>query len=375
MIERGGFDVTADDTGQHVWLTNIPAHVRDATMSSSPNLAPSAQAGKPQSSFLTVAQLLAAPPTRYIVQDLLPERGLVAIYGAPGAGKSFLAMDLAFAIASGASAWFGRRLTQAPIAYIALESQGGMRNRVKAWISHTGTPAPGNIRFFTRSLSLLDSNEASELGHGIRNELGAGAVTVIDTLSRASPGADENAASDMTSIIANAESLGCIAEGPVIVVHHTGKEAGKGLRGHSSLLGAVEASIEVVNSGGNRSWAVKKNKDGSDGDFYAFELVSYPVETNQWGGEVRSCAVRPLTGAGRPSLPPVTGSNQLPIITAVRREIMANPAGISWDRAVVVAAATLSVSSGRRTTVAKSTLTNLIEAGHLQRSNDKICLP
>jgi hypothetical protein len=252
-----------------------------------------------------------------------------------------------------------------------------MRKRMKAWLAQSCSAVLPNIRFFTEHLALLDRAEAERIAHEIVHELGTGAVTFIDTLSRAMAGGDENSSVDMTTIVQNAELIGSIVQGPVILVHHTGKDAGKGPRGHSSLLGAVDVSLEVVNVSGCRSWTVRKNKDGEDGGVNAFELVPHAVDTDQWGDEVRSCAVRPLLGTPKPPLPPVTGKNKVAVMAALRVVLAASPGRIDWDLAVSTAAAALPATtpSARRNTVAKTTFNSLIGTGHLVVSNGKVCLP
>ena len=45
----------------------------------------------------------------------------LGVVGEPGSGKSFLALHLAHAIAAGTSEWFGFRVRQMPVVYVALE--------------------------------------------------------------------------------------------------------------------------------------------------------------------------------------------------------------------------------------------------------------
>jgi hypothetical protein len=233
------------------------------------------------------------------------------------------------------------------------------------------------VRFFTGALSLLNALDPETLAQEIKSELGSGAVTVIDTLSRASPGGDENSSIDMTKVIENAQRLGQTVGGPVVLVHHTGKDPGKGLRGHSSLIGAVDSAIEVTHTGGVRSWRITKAKEDEAGLEVPFELVPYPVDVDQWGDEVRSCAVRPsLTISPRP-LPRLTGKNQIAVIDAIRAAHSVAPdVSLNWTRAVELAAAALSaIPTGRRNTVAKETLERLIQSGHLQLNEGFLCLP
>ncbi|WP_426765441.1 AAA family ATPase, partial [Pseudomonas aeruginosa] len=55
-----------------------------------------------------------------LVRGILGEGGLSVLYGAPGAGKSFLALDLGYAVATG-QPWMGRDTRQGPVIYAAGE--------------------------------------------------------------------------------------------------------------------------------------------------------------------------------------------------------------------------------------------------------------
>jgi predicted ATP-dependent serine protease len=66
------------------------------------------------------------PEPRWIVEGLLPI-GLSSLGGRPKAGKSLLSLQLGFAAASG-KPFLGRRTTQTPVLYIALEDSP---NRMK----------------------------------------------------------------------------------------------------------------------------------------------------------------------------------------------------------------------------------------------------
>jgi hypothetical protein len=160
------------------------------------------------------------------------------------------------------------------------------------------------------------------------------------------------------------------------LVHHTGKDAGKGLRGHSSLIGAVDSAIEVVHLSGVRSWRITKAKEDEAGIEFPFELVPYAVDTDQWGDEVRSCAVRPSLGAAPRALPRLSGKNQVAVVSAIRVALSTGvEARISWPRALELAAAALStIPTGRRNTVAKDTLERLIRSGHIQLNEGLLCL-
>jgi putative DNA primase/helicase len=142
---------------------------------------------------------------------------------------------------------------------------------------------------------------------------------VIDTLNRAAVGADENASGDMGRVIESAKQLQQRLGGLVLLVHHSGKDHTKGLRGHSSLYAALDAVIEVTRTSEQRSWKVEKLKDGCDGEEHSFSLSPVDLGTDEYGEQMSSCVVLPgdIGGAKRPRKPP-TGKNQRLVLTAVR---------------------------------------------------------
>ncbi|MGC8703819.1 MAG: AAA family ATPase, partial [Thiomonas sp.] len=87
----------------------------------------------------SAAEIAALPPVRWLVRGVLPAEGLAALFGASGSGKSFLALDLAAAIAEGRR-WFGYRVNAAPVVYVGLEGEAGLSQRVQAWEKHHRRP-------------------------------------------------------------------------------------------------------------------------------------------------------------------------------------------------------------------------------------------
>ncbi|MGF6921891.1 AAA family ATPase [Paraburkholderia sp. 40] len=236
----------------------------------------------------SAADLANMPPLEWMLRGVLPREGIAALFGPPGCGKSFLALAIAAAVAGGDPDWSGRRITQCPVVYCALEGEAGMGKRVKAWALHHGKPLPHDLRFVTESFDLRKRADLVELAEAIRNAGGAGGLVVLDTLNRAAPGADENSSVDMGNIIAAAKMLQAWLGGLVLLVHHTGKDATKGLRGHSSLLAALDSAIEVTD---RREWVIAKSKDDETGGVHAFALRVVALGDDEYSDPITSCVV------------------------------------------------------------------------------------
>ena len=130
----------------------------------------------------------------------------------------------------------------------------------------------------------------------------------------------------MGAIIAAAKALQAALGGLVLLIHHTGKDASKGLRGHSSLHAALDSALEVTRDGERREWRTAKTKDGADGLAHPFRLEVVDLGTDGDGEEITSCCIVPEETGGemvRRALPPKSG-NQRAILDALNELFRAN---------------------------------------------------
>ncbi|PKO86016.1 MAG: hypothetical protein CVU18_17115 [Betaproteobacteria bacterium HGW-Betaproteobacteria-12] len=246
-------------------------------------------------------------PMQYLIKGVAPAQGLLVIYGPSGSAKSFLSIAAAAAIGEGSS-FFGYAATPAPVLYVGLEGEAGVRGRVLAWERHHGRPMPDNVRFSLEPFQLTDAQDVADLAEICP----PGCAVIIDTLNRAAPGLDENSSKDMGRVIDGAKTLQRKIAGLVILVAHSGKDSTRGLRGHSSLFAALDAAILVSRGdGGARRWKLDKAKDGKDGEEHGFRLTVVELGTDADGDTVSSCVIEPDSGATRQFARPLKGNRQL----------------------------------------------------------------
>jgi hypothetical protein len=326
--------------------------------------------------ILSRDDLDALPPLSWTVRGVLPASGLAAIYGEPGSGKSFLAIDLAARISAGLPDWFGHQIFQRDVVYAALEGGRGIQQRFAAWDSVNGVRAD-RVKFLLSGFTLLSEADVARLTAAVTSNVSQGAVIIIDTLAQATPGADENTGKDMGLVLQAAKYIADAVDGLVILVHHSGKETSRGLRGHSSLNAAMDAVINVERDKltDRRSWRVTKMKDAEDGATGHFTLERVDLGPDGFGGRASSGAVKEITGL--PALadkgqPAPLGTNQKAIYDALKRHPAANT-GWAMNTLIDLGKAALSDVAGRyRATRVKDAVKGLIDGGIIKKDEGGI---
>ena len=325
----------------------------------------------PRYKLLGADELRELPPLAWRVRGVLPAVGLAALYGPSASGKSFLAFDMAAAIAEG-TPWFGCRVTAAPVVYCALEGEGGFKLRAQAWEMSRGRALPNGLLMMMQPFRLTELQDVIDLAAVVP----PGAVVVLDTLNRAAPTADENSSKDMGEILEATKTLQAATGGLVVLVHHTGKNAAAGLRGHSSLFAAMDAAIEVTRNGDRRDWSVAKSKDGMDGETHQFKLAVEVLGFEQAGETITSCVVvrdTALEDVRTVKLP--QGGNQRLVWDALRPLFKAGSTGkpgapplsscIELEPTIVSVSGHLTCSTDKRTSRTRDAITGLVSRGLL----------
>lgn len=333
-----------------------------------------------QYALKTLADLKAMPPASWRIKHVLPQRGLASIYGPSGSGKSFLVVDLGLKICVGGT-WFNNKTEACPVVYVALEGSFGITNRLKACEQHHGKAIPDSFKVVTDHLSLFKDGDIEEFAAVLVEQGACNGVIFIDTLNQAAPEADENTSKDMGRIISRAMALQKLTNSLVVLVHHTGKDTGKGLRGHSSLHAALDAAIEVKKGNAGREWSLSKSKDGVDGVPNSFRLEIIKLGKDSDGDDITSCVVAPEVNTVFKTAPKKPkGQNQILALKEFNSLIRAAPippsgiVKINTEDAIKAIGDAMLCEPKRKRERAQSAISSLIAADILSQRDGQLCL-
>lgn len=221
----------------------------------------------------------------YLVKGLLQRRSYAELFGQPGEGKTFVALDIAYHVAAG-QPWMGRKVHAGTVLYLAYEGIGGMVKRAQALRQKYGDK---DVPLYVAGASFnLREPSGRQAAAQLLAELPDKPVLIIlDTMARALMGGDENSAQDVgafnSAIAALIESTGAC----VMIIHHSGKNKSAGARGSSALLGAIDTELEVDEG----AVTARKQRDIELTDPVGFKLVPMIVGLDEDGDEMTSCVV------------------------------------------------------------------------------------
>lgn len=310
--------------------------------------------------------ILSQAPYTWRIKGVLPQYGVAAIYGPSGSGKSFLALDAAITIAEGGT-WFGKKTRQSNVVYVALEGEAGYKNRIHAWEIQNAREIPTNFQFMLQAFDLSSTQDVDDLIAAAPEN----PVIVIDTLNRASPIADENSSKDMGEILASVKKIQSATNGLVIIIHHTGKDASKGLRGHSSLFAALDTAIEITSIDKQRSWKIAKSKDGESGNQFHFSLNPVNLGVDADNEPVSSCVIGISTATTTIRKQP-SGKHQKYAFNIIRNASLAssNNRLLIDDAIKMVSEKLIALPANKRNNRAQLIIQNLLDSGYLVSTSE-----
>lgn len=304
-----GEEQKPDDWAQEAEVISAIARDMEALTPREQRSLPPLMDDKGTYNLLSLDDIDSMPDVRFLIDRMIPERGVGVIYGDSRSKKTFIGLDMCLHLVSGRSAYHGDKISAADsgsVLYLAGEGAGGFKLRIPAWKAQN----PGAVldadrfRLLPHCPNFLDPKNVSALIKTIDGKMDGVKVLVIDTLARALVGADENASKDLGPFFVAVDNIVRKYNCVVIILHHTSK-AGE-MRGSTAIMGAVDFAFRLTSKPGSLDVSVfcDKMKDGgADGWEEIYEMREHEVGVNVDGKVLTSLAVatkRPATEDDEP---------------------------------------------------------------------------
>jgi hypothetical protein len=195
------------------------------------------------------------PQTQWLVEELWTEQAVGILGGEPKCCKSFLALDVAVSVASGAAALrqFPVRRSGPVLLFPAEDSLAVVRQRLEGIAAAAQVPfASLPVQVITApSLRLDTATDRERLAHTVQQQRPV--LLILDPLIRLHR-VDENDATQIAALLSYLRELQRKFQLAVMLVHHARKDSqssrpGQALRGSSELHGWGDSNLYMRRKG------------------------------------------------------------------------------------------------------------------------------
>ncbi|HCP9902553.1 TPA: AAA family ATPase, partial [Salmonella enterica] len=203
---------------------------------------------------------------KFVIEGLVP-LGVVMFYGISSHFKSYLIISMLCRLAMKTHRWAGRNIRGGAVLYVAAEGGSSVMPRVGAWADKYNDGKPVELFYtYAHPVDLSVKAQADGLIKEIKRiEMYTGEplrMVVIDTLSQSMMQGEENNASDVAKFMAGATRVFSETGATVGIVHHSGKDSSKGMRGSSAAFANADAVIRVERIGDAVNLINEKQRTG-----------------------------------------------------------------------------------------------------------------
>ncbi|MCL6447844.1 MAG: bifunctional DNA primase/polymerase [Armatimonadetes bacterium] len=199
------------------------------------------------------------PDPLWVVPGLLPE-GLAILAGRPKIGKSWLALGVAVAVASGGIALGQIKVEKANVLYLALEDgPRRLKNRLTSVLQ--GEEAPQGLHFFTE-FPRLDQGGLQALEDVIQAHNAK--LLIVDTVVKLRPPGrrNSNVYQEDYAVMGALKTLADRHNAAILVLHHQNKQ------GYLDILDSVSGSTGVTGAA-DTTWILRRSRGKADAELFA----------------------------------------------------------------------------------------------------------
>ena len=190
-------------------------------------------------------------PHEPLIKRFLTRKEIAVLYAESGMGKSFLSLEIAMAVALGED-YRGMKTRQGLVVYQAGEGGAGIQRRIAAYKQHNEVSGDIPAVLIPKRINLLEEKSVDEFIKEINAQRENYPdhpleLVLIDTWAKATLGANEVSAQDVTKALKGVEKIQSECNTAVLLVHHT-NASGERMKGNSVLPAAVETTITIIDT-------------------------------------------------------------------------------------------------------------------------------
>lgn len=183
-----------------------------------------------------LGEIAQEPEPDWLIPGLIQERAVGQLFAPSESFKTFTAVALVMPIAR-----------ERRVLYLAGESSRGVQRRMFAWCNMNGVDWR-DVKL--KVVRVMPQTAFPERGvqrfiDEVRRQGFMPDLVVVDTVARAMLGLDESSAKDAGMFVEAMTQIGVQLDTAVLLIHHTGKDAGRGGRGSSALRGGWDFELEL----------------------------------------------------------------------------------------------------------------------------------
>lgn len=199
---------------------------------------------------------LAKKPVVYdwLVKHLIERNGIMILAGESMAGKSFLIMDMGMKIARGLD-YAGHKVRQGAVIHMAVEDGKGTELHFKGCLKAQGISPDADVPYVVmdpfanggQGFTLMDDTVVDRFIAEClewKAYYGSLEMIIIDTLSMATEGMDENSSGEASKVLGRINRIRERTGATVAVVHHM-NAGGTKVRGSTAIVANVSNVIEL----------------------------------------------------------------------------------------------------------------------------------
>lgn len=246
-------------------------------------------------------------PHQPLIKRFLTRKEIAVLYAESGMGKSFLSLEIAMSVALGRE-YRGMKTRQGLVVYQAGEGGAGIQRRIAAYKQHNDISGDIPAVLIPQRINLLEEKSVDAFIKEIKAQCENHSehkleLVLIDTWAKATLGANEVSAQDVTKALKGVEKIQSACDTAVLLVHHT-NASGERMKGNSVLPAAVETTITIIDTErreeatseyGNKTIRtvrrafVVKQKEGEAGNGFDFVLKQVRLGEDEDGDPITSC--------------------------------------------------------------------------------------